>query len=920
MLRAGLPQSGASFGPSADGAAGFADDGGMNVAAPRPDDAGAVGAATKFGSAVLTGFSWKIASILVSEGTRVVVAIVLARLLTPADYGVAGMAFIFAGLAALFSDLALGGALVQRRDLEEADRSTAFWASLAFSLVVMAVAIGLSDPVADFFGRQQVQALVIGLSFSFPLAALSTTQTALLTRELAYRSLEIRQIVGVLCGGVVALVLAGLGTGPWAIIGNALAASAASTLLLWRFSDWRPQRVFSRRHLGHLSSFGLRLFGLRLLNYGNLNMDNTLIGRFAGASALGVYSLAYNVVFTPLVRIASPISDVVYPALARMQDDLPRMRSAWLRSKQLSAALLAPSFLAIAVVAPDLVRVLFGAKWHAAVPVIQLLCIAGVAHSLVTLNWTVLQATAKLGVALRLDFFVTVATIGAFAVGVKWGAIGVAAAYASIKWPAVLVDTYVTTRALRFGFLEALRASCSTLAPALLAAAGAYGLRAELVSGGVPAAARLVIVLAVGLVLYLALLLLAAPTVVAEARAVLRERRGGASRRLPRRIEARLTGGRGRRHPPEQARRFRLSQSQERLLAAALGDPDDAVAAWRGLPPTFSLDVLEPGSFELLPLVYRNLAEAGYDDPGLPRLKGIYRRSWVKNNLLLRRTCEISETLHATGVRPLFLEGATLAARYYPELGLRPTSTVHLLVRPQDERRALSRLERGGWQARPGSGAFPGYSLLFDARDNICALRAALAYDFVDPAGGSAEAALWNAAQMQDVSGNEVLVPTPTDALLAVLVGGARRGPIPRTQWVTDAALIIRAAEIDWDRLLELGVEHGQTVRLREALRYLLSLPDRWPPRLHDGYQWLLRRPTTRRETLGYSFSSGSLARLGGFAEAIAEHLAATDGDSPARTVRRFPARLRERWGLAHSWQLPLALGRRMIAAAARRL
>lgn len=477
------------------------------------------------GTAVAAGFGWKTLTTIVSEATRIVVVVVLARLLRPHDYGVAGEAFIFAGFATLFSDLALGGALVQRRAVDEEDRSTVFWASLAFSFVVTGITVALAGFVADFFGSREVRVLLIALAFSFPLTALSTTQVALLTRQLAYRSLEVRQMAGVLAGAITAIVLAVAGFGPWAIIGNSLAGSATSTFLLWRFSSWRPSAVFSRGRLRQLGGFGIRLFGIRLLNYVNLNSDNTLIGRFAGASALGVYSLSYNIMFTPLVRIANPIGGVVYPALARMQDDLPRMREAWLRSKRGSAALLAPAFLLMAVTAPDLIRVVVGERWHAAVPVVQLLAISGVAHSLVTLNWTVLQATGRVGLEFRLDLLVTVGIVGAFAIGVHWGAVGVAASYAIVKWPVVLIDTWVTTRAMGFSLLEALSRGGSTLPLALLAAAAAYGVRSGLVSAGTPAAVRLLLAGGVGALLYLVLLRVRAPDLLDEARALFARRR-----------------------------------------------------------------------------------------------------------------------------------------------------------------------------------------------------------------------------------------------------------------------------------------------------------------------------------------------------------------------------------------------------------
>jgi O-antigen/teichoic acid export membrane protein len=885
---------------------------------PKAEEAVAV--SPSMGSAVLSGLGWKVATVLVSDLTRIATAVVLARLLTPEDYGVAGMAFIFSGLATIFSDLALGGALVQRREVTEEDRSTVFWGSLAFSFVVAGVCVALSPLIADFFGKQEVGALVAVLSISVPLSALTTTQYALLLRQLAYRSLEIRQMLAILCGAVAALAFAAAGFGPWAIVANALVASAVSTVLVWRFSSWRPHFVFSFERLRDLSPFGLRLFGLRLMNYANLNVDNMLVGRFAGAAALGVYSLAYNVMFTPMIRIANPISSVVYPALARMQDDLPRMRRAWLRSKRMSASLLAPAFLIAIVTAPDLVPVLFGDKWHEAVPVIQLLAVAGVAHSLVTLNWTVLQGTGRMKVAFRLGLLVSALTVASFAVGVKWGAVGVAAAYALIKLPAVLIDTYVTTRAVGFSFREALLAGGSILPHALLAAAGAWAVRIALTDAGTPPLVRLLIVVAAACLLYLLLLVVAAPGYVADARAVLGQRIAWLNRPLPGRIERHLAraGASSSYARASGWHDYRPTAVQEQLLLVALGNPEAAAAAWKSLPDTFDLDHLEPGSFELLPLVYRNLAAVHPDDAELPRLKGISRRSWVKNNLLLGRASEIAGTLRAAGIPALFLEGPTYASRFYGDLSLRPTSGIHVLVPPSDAAEASARLERTGWTPRPGSGAYPGWRLLFDTGGNICVLRPSLAFDYVGRGDGPSEDPLWHAAEEARIGEADVLIPAPTDALLATCVAGARYGPLPRTQWLTDAVMILRSAELDWDRLIDLAVTHRQQLRVGEALGCLLDLPVPVPARVHDAHAWLANRQPTRRDRLAFELSSGRLARRGGLPHAVAELVAQTSGESLARTAARLPRHLCARWNVEHRWQLPFAAGRRMLQAARR--
>lgn len=881
---------------------------------PKTEEAAAP--APGMGSAVLTGLGWKVATVLVSDVTRIVVAVVLARLLTPTDYGMAGMAFIFSGLATIFSDLALGGALVQRQEITEEDRSTVFWGSLAFSFVVAGVCVALSPLVAEFFGKQEVEKLVAVLALSVPLSALTTTQVALLLRQLAYRSLEIRQMAAIVAGAVAALAFAIAGFGPWAIVANALVASGVSTLLVWRFSSWRPRMVFSFARLRDLSGFGLRLFGLRLMNYANLNVDNLLVGRFAGAAALGVYSLAYNVMFTPMIRIANPISSVVYPALARMQDDMPRMRRAWLRSKRMSASLLAPAFLIAIVTAPDLVPVLFGAKWHEAVPVIQLLAVAGVAHSLVTLNWTLLQGTGRMKIAFRLGLLVSALTVASFAVGVRWGAVGVAAAYALIKLPVVLIDTYVTTRAVGFSFREALLAGGSILPHAVLAAAGAWVVRILLTDAGAPAVVRLLVVVATACLLYLVLLVVAAPGYVADARAVLGQRIPWLRRPLPGPIERHLARANTSSTKTSSSgwHGYRPTPVQEQLLLVALGDPDSAAGAWGSLPDGFDLDELESGSFELLPLAYRNLAAVLPDDPELPRLKGIYRRSWVKNNLLLGRTSEIAGVLGAAGIPSLFLEGPTRAARFYGDVGLRPASSVHVLVPEPDVGEASTRLEREGWSPRPGSGAYPGWRLLFDAGGNILVLRSSFAFDYV----GRGEDPIWQAAERQLVDETEVLVPSPTDALLESCVAGARYGPLPPTQWLTDAVMILRRAEVDYDRLVDLAVTHRQHLRVRDALACLLELPVPVPERVQAAHEWLAGRRPTYRDRLAFQLSSGRLARRGGLPHSLGELVAVTAGESLARTAARLPRHLCARWSVEHRWQLPFAAGRRVLHAARR--
>ena len=475
--------------------------------------------------AVVSGVLWKATTRGVAEVTRVVVVIVLARLLTPADYGVAGMALVITSFGMMFTDPALGAALIQRPTIDERDRSTVFWTAAGLGAALTVLALALSGFVADFFGEAQVQDLFAVSSLCFMIIGLAVAHRALLTRRLAYRSLEIRQMASIVTGGATAIVVAVAGFGPWAIVSNFVAYSVMSTVLAWLLLDWRPKAVYSLDSVRNLGGFSTRIFSATLLSWGNLNLDKALVGRFLGAAPLGAYSLAYNTMLMPVVLVSGTIHQAVSPAYSRIQQDRERLERVWLRSRRLSVALVAPALTAVIVVAPDLVDVVFGEKWDDVVVPLQLLCLGGIASSLSALNWSVLQASGEAGALLRLTLLTSVVTWSAFAAGLAWGIVGVAAFYAAARWLLVIPTTWMTTRGVSFDFWATLRAGAGILPIALGAGAVAYGAREVLLGTELPAALRLALVGLVMSVAYLALLFLMAPSLVREIRQVVRQRR-----------------------------------------------------------------------------------------------------------------------------------------------------------------------------------------------------------------------------------------------------------------------------------------------------------------------------------------------------------------------------------------------------------
>ena len=257
----------------------------------------------------------------------------------------------------------------------------------------------LAGPLASFYGEPEVQPLFVVVSLGFLVSALGTTHMSLLVRDMEFRRLELRQIAATLVGAVVGITIAIADGGAWAIVGQQLAEAVTSTALLWYLTPWSPSFTFSRGTLRRLGGFAGNVFAENLLYQAGRSLSSLLIGRFLGASAVGVYVLATNVILVPFSRIAAPLQQVFFPAFSQMKDDRERLADVWIRATRMVGLVSIPSLIGLAIVAPDFVQVVLGPRWAEAIPVIQILALVGVIQSLQTLSGEVLLALDRVGVA-----------------------------------------------------------------------------------------------------------------------------------------------------------------------------------------------------------------------------------------------------------------------------------------------------------------------------------------------------------------------------------------------------------------------------------------------------------------------------------------------------------------------------------------
>jgi len=339
---------------------------------------------------------WRFAGTLVGAAARFGIGILLARLLPPVDFGIVALTLVVTGLAQPLGDLGIGSAVVQRRDLTPRHIRAAFTFSAVIGFVITGVLVLAAPLIAVLVRDARVTPVLQVLSLGFAIQGISVVAAGLLRRRLDFRHLFYIDTVSYVLGyGIAAVALAVLGFGVWSLVWGSLVQTMLSSN--WQLIAARhPTRpVVAGRELGELLSYGAGAGANSMVNYLAVNADNFIVGRLLGATSLGLYARAYNLMNLPYVYVASVLSGVLFPAFAQIQDDIARLRRGYLTMTSLTAMVAGPSMAALVIAAPFLVPALYGPKWAGVVFPLQILCAAGYFRSLYHVGGIVAQSVGR---------------------------------------------------------------------------------------------------------------------------------------------------------------------------------------------------------------------------------------------------------------------------------------------------------------------------------------------------------------------------------------------------------------------------------------------------------------------------------------------------------------------------------------------
>jgi O-antigen/teichoic acid export membrane protein len=454
----------------------------------------------ELGATAARAIAWNYMSFASGKVLVLVTMAVLARLLTPEQFGIVGFATLVTAYLSVLKDLGLGAAVIQRQDDVEESAQTVFVLNLVIGAALTSITYLAAPLVASFFREPLVTPLLRVLSFTFILESLGSMHVVLLKRNLDFRRKLVPDVGQSIVKGVVAISTAATGFGVWALVWGHLAGVLAFVLLSWVVIPWRPTWQVHRRLIRPLSRFGAPLIVTDIQYAIWSNLDYVVVGRLLGDAALGIYTLAYRLPELLVHSVWRVLAQAVFPVFSRLQDDLAALRRGFLATIRYTQLAIVPLCVGLFVTAEPAVAVVFGDQWEAVVPVLQIMAVFSLISSIGVNAGDVYKALGRPGVLAKLALFELVLLIPALLYGARHGIVGVAWAHAIVATVDSVVRLAVARSMLDLPLRDIGRQLAPSLAAGAILAVAAWGtLRFTAPLGDLPS---LVITAAVGAAVY----------------------------------------------------------------------------------------------------------------------------------------------------------------------------------------------------------------------------------------------------------------------------------------------------------------------------------------------------------------------------------------------------------------------------------
>lgn len=392
------------------------------------------------GNTIAGGFVWKFGERLLIQGVSFIVSLVLARLLSPDDYGVIALVMVFINLAGVFITSGFATALIQKRDADKVDFSTMFYCSLLCSLLIYLVVYLLAPTIAAFYEKPIVSPVLRVYALQIPLSVYNSIQIAYVSRNMQFRKTFLASLFSAVVSGVVGIAMAYLKFGVWALVGQSIVVTVVNTIVLAFTVSWHPQLLFSGKSAKSMMRYGSRVLMADLSGTFFNEVRSLIIGRVYTSADLAYYTKGQQLPTLITSNVNTSIVSVLFPAMANESDDYSKVKVLAKRSSQLLSYVMFPMLFGMAAVMAPLVYTLFTEKWAECIPYGQLLCIGSAISVMGIVPLQTLKAIGRSDVLVRLEFIKKPIYLISLIIGVRINVLAIAVSMVVYEVYGVIVN------------------------------------------------------------------------------------------------------------------------------------------------------------------------------------------------------------------------------------------------------------------------------------------------------------------------------------------------------------------------------------------------------------------------------------------------------------------------------------------------
>ena len=391
-----------------------------------------------------------------TQGLQFIIIVVLARILSPKDFGLIGMLAIFIALARVFVDSALGTALIRKQDATSEDYSTVFIFNIFVGLIIYLFLFFTAPYIANFYNEPKLVMLTRVISLNFLIGSFGSIHITIFTKKLDFKTQTKISVLSNLISGIVAITLAYLNYGVWALVIQSISYSFTSTVLYWFSNAWKPYLKFSTESFRNLFGFSSKLLISILIDTIFQNIYLVIIGKWFNVSDLGYYTQAKKIQETPSLTINNIIQRVSFPVFSSIQDEDKRLKVGLRKTIKILVFVLFPIMLGLLSVSDSFVRIIFSEKWINSIVYLKLLCIVGILYPLQSINLNILNVKGRSDIFLRLEIVRKSLIILSIAIGFRWGIIGMVKANVIASIINYLIVVVVSGKLINYNIKEQL--------------------------------------------------------------------------------------------------------------------------------------------------------------------------------------------------------------------------------------------------------------------------------------------------------------------------------------------------------------------------------------------------------------------------------------------------------------------------------